>query len=89
MNNKKLYLYLPKDTSDVLKLISALLVVTAHLGTVCLGPAYNSKNPIFISLLHKTDILESRFFSSCRDMGLCKASFCHIYRYAISSGKDY
>lgn len=41
---------LPKGTCDVIKLIAALLVVTAHIGTVALGPAYNSDHWIFTAM---------------------------------------
>ncbi len=44
---KDISISLPRTTCDVIKVVAMLLVVTAHMGTVALGSAYNATNPVF------------------------------------------
>lgn len=64
---------LPKGACDVVKLVAALLVVTSHIGTVALGPAYNAAHPAFYILASQNGYIGVALFFFFSGYGLMES----------------
>lgn len=66
-------LSLPKGTCDIIKLLSALLVMTSHMGSVALGPAYGSTNPAFYAMATQSGYTGVAIFFFLSGFGLMES----------------
>ncbi len=73
MFDKQGSIVLPKGTCDVIKLIAALLVVTSHIGSVALGPAYNSTHWSFYLLATQNGYMGVALFFFLSGYGLMES----------------
>lgn len=64
---------LPKGTCDVIKFVAALLVVTSHIGTIALGPAYNSTHWSFYLLATQNGYIGVALFFFFSGFGLMES----------------
>lgn len=69
---KQTPIYLPKDTCDVIKLVSALLVVTSHIGSVAIN-SYESTNWIFYALATQNGYVGVSLFFFLSGFGLMES----------------
>lgn len=62
-----------KGTCDVIKLIAALMVITSHIGSVALGPAYNSTHWSFYLLATQNGYIGVALFFFLSGYGLMES----------------
>lgn len=66
-------LKLPKGTCDVVKLFSALLVITSHMGSTAMGPEYGSSHWSFILMATQSGYTGVAIFFFLSGFGLMES----------------